>query len=392
VTRVFVAGVGMTDFYKPSQSPDYTELGKSAAVAAIADAGLTYSDIQQTYVGYVFGDSTSGQRALYGLGMSGAPIVNVSNSCATGSTALYLARQAILSGEAECVLALGFEQMARGAIAMAYADRPPPLGRHLQKLAAAGGNAEGAFLPEFYGYAGRDYQARYGTADEVFAKIAVKARRHAANNPKAVFRDPTSIEDVLQSPQLCAPITRLQACPPTCGGAAAVLCTDGYARKRNLNTHVEIVGQGFETDHPEALEGANMLDLIGPAMARAAAAKAYSQAGWGPADAQVLELHDCFTVNELVMYEALGLAKEGEGEKVVTDNDNTYGGRWVVNPSGGLLSKGHPLGATGLAQCFELVEQLRGSAGARQVEGARCAIQHNLGLGGACVVTAYATV
>ncbi len=392
MTRVLVAGVGMTDFYKPGKSPDYTELGKMAAEAAIADAGLSYRDIQHVYAGYVFGDSVAGQRVIYQLGLTGAPVVNVTNSCATGSTALFLARQAILSGQAECALALGFDQMAPGPIVMAYGDRPAPLGRHLEKLAAAGGQTEGAYLPEFYGYAGKEYLQRYDAAPETFAQIAVKARRHAAHNPKALFRAPITLEEVMAAPPLSPPITRLQACPPTCGGAAAVVCTEAFARKHGLTPRVEIVGQALETDHDDVFAADSMLALIGPKMAAAAANKTYEQAGWGPRDAQVVELHDCFTVNELVMYEALGFAKEGEAAKLVQDQDNTYGGAWVMNPSGGLLSKGHPLGATGLAQCFELVEQLRGNAQERQVDGAKRAIQHNLGLGGACVVTAYAAI
>jgi len=390
--RVLIAGVGMTDFYKPGKSPDYTELGRDAAAAAIKDAGLAYGDIQQVYAGYVFGDSVAGQRAIYQLGLTGASLVNVNNSCATGSTALFLARQAILSGQAECVLAVGFEQMAPGAITMAYGDRPAPLGRHLAKLAAAGGAIDGAYLPEMYGYAGKEYQARWGAESETFAKIAVKSRRHAANNPKALFRTPITVEEVMAAPPLSLPITRLQACPPTCGGAAAVVCTEAFARKHGLSARVEIVGQALETDHADLFESDSMIALIGTTMAAVAAKKTYEQAGWGPRDAQVVEMHDCFTVNELIMYEALGFAPEGEAEKLVQDEDNTHGGTWVINPSGGLLSRGHPLGATGLAQCFELVEQLRGSAGARQVDGAKRAIQHNLGLGGACVVTAYAAI
>ena len=392
MTKVLVAGVGMTDFYKPGKSPDYTELGRDAALAAISDAGIGYRDIEHVYAGYVFGDSVAGQRAIYQLGLTGVPIFNVTNSCATGSTALFLARQAILSGQAECALAVGFDQMAPGPIVMAYGDRPAPLGRHLEKLATAGGQTDGAYLPEFYGYAGKEYQQRYGAASETFAQIAVKARRHAAHNPKALFRTPITLEEVMAAPPLSPPITRLQACPPTCGGAAAVLCTEAFARRHGLTPRVEIVGQALETDHDDVFDTGSMLALIGPKMAAAAAQKAYEQAGWGPRDAQVVELHDCFTVNELVMYEALGFAREGEAEKLVRDEDNTYGGAWVMNPSGGLLSKGHPLGATGLAQCFELVEQLRGNAGGRQVDGAKRAIQHNLGLGGACVVTAYAAI
>jgi acetyl-CoA acetyltransferase len=179
------------------------------------------------------------------------------------------------------------------------------------------------------------------------------------------------------------------ACPPTCGAAAAIVCSEAFARQHGLDARVTIVAQAMTTDTPSTFEARNMMQLVGSDMARAAANQVYEAAGIGPGDVDVVELHDCFATNELLTYEALGLAPEGGGEKMVEDGDNTYGGRVVTNPSGGLLSKGHPLGATGLAQCTELVQQLRGQAEARQVDGARVALQHNLGLGGACVVTMY---
>jgi acetyl-CoA acetyltransferase len=387
--KIFVAGVGMTDFSKPGVGPAYPELGAQAAWLAMADAGIAYSAVEQVYAGYAFGDTGCGQRAVYGLGLTGIPVINVNNACASGSTALYLARQAIASGEAECVLALGFEQMAKGAIAMAYPDRPSSLDRHLDKLVAAGGRRDGAFLAEIYGLAAREYMSRHGAKPETFAAIAVKSRRHAAANPKALFRQELSLEQVLVSELLSPPLTRLQACPPTCGGAAAVVCSDEFAYRNDLDRVVAIVGQALRTDSKRPFDGDSMIDLIGWDMARDAATAAFEQSGVDPRDVPVVELHDCFTVNELIMYEALGLAEPGEGSRLVADADNTYGGRHVVNPSGGLLSKGHPLGATGLAQCYELVTQLRGEAGRRQVEGAAVAIQHNLGLCGACVVTVY---
>ena len=194
----------------------------------------------------------------------------------------------------------------------------------------------------------------------------------------------------MASKQIFGPLTRFQCCPPTCGAAAAVIVSEAYAKRKGLSHRsVEIVAQAMTTDPLASVQGHSMIRVVGFEMARNAAAQVYEQAGIGPGEVDVCELHDCFTTNELLTYEALGLAPEGGGEKFIMDGDNTYGGRVVTNPSGGLLSKGHPLGATGLAQCAELTWQLRGQADARQVDGARIALQHNLGLGGACVVTMY---
>lgn len=383
-----VAGVGMTAFTTPRQSAPYTELVRQAALDALADAGLDYGAVQQVYAGYVYGDSTSGQRAAYGLGLTGIPIINVNNNCATGSTALFLARQAVESGAADCVLAIGFEQMAPGAIGELYADRPAPLGPFLNRVDELHGEDAAPMAIRMFGGAGRDHAAAYGTLPETFASITVKARRHAARNPKAVFRDQLTVEQVLASPMLYDPITRLQCCPPTCGAAAAVLVSDAFARRNGLASAITILAQAMTTDAPDSFAG-DMTDAVGRGMTQSAANAVYAAAGVDPADVPVIELHDCFTSNEIVSYEALGLVSKGEAERLVVDADNTFGGRHVVNPSGGLLSKGHPLGATGLAQCYELVNQLRGRAGDRQVANARLGLQHNVGLGGACVVTLY---
>ena len=384
-----VQGVGMVPFATPSRSEPYDVLAAGAARAALADAGLGYDEVQQAYVGYVYADSTAGQHVLYGLGMPGIPVVNVHNNCSTGSTALYLARQAVESGAADVVLALGFEQMRRGALAVQWPDRPNPLGRFADVLdRELGPDADSPMAPRFFGAAGAAYAERYGVAADTFARIAVKARRHAAGNPYAVFRDPVTVEEVLASPAVHGPLTRLQCCPPTCGAAAAVLVSERWAAARGVRGGVRIRAQAMTTDTASSF-GGDLVKLVGYDMSASAAAQVYERAGVGPEDVPVVELHDCFTTNELLTYEALGLTPEGTAEKFVADGDNTYGGRVVTNPSGGLLSKGHPLGATGLAQCAELVWQLRGQAGPRQVEGARLALQHNIGLGGACVVTLY---
>jgi len=368
-------------------------MGAHAAQRALDDAGIAYGLVEQAYVGYVFGDSTAGQAAVYGVGLTGIPVINVNNNCATGSTALFLARQAVASGAADCVLALGFEQMVPGALKGTFTDRPSPLARFIDTMADDQGFDPA--LPraaQFFGGAARDYILQHGIASSTFARISVKARQHAARNPLAVFRQTVTLDEVLASPTVFDPLTRLQCCPPTCGAAAAIVCSEDFARRHGLDCRVRIVAQAMTTDTPSTFASHDMRKLVGADMAAAAAAKVYAAAGIGPEDVDVVELHDCFTANELITYEALGLTPEGTAEKFILDGDNTYGGRVVTNPSGGLLSKGHPLGATGLAQCAELTWQLRGQAEQRQVDGARLALQHNLGLGGACVVTLYQKV
>ena len=386
--EVYVVGVGMTQFKTPRNSQPYTEMGYEAVQAALQDAGLAYEDIQHAYVGYVYGDSTAGQRVLYQLGHTAIPIINVNNNCATGSTALYMARQMIDSGAADCVLALGFEQMVPGALGDIYSDRPSPLKAFTDVAEKKYGDSEVPMAPKLFAGAAREYMEKFGAKPETFAKISVKARKHGAANPKSVFRDPLTLEEVLTSPEISAPITRLQCCPPTCGAAAAILCSSDFIKHRNLKADVRIAGQSMTTDRKDSFEQ-SIMKTVGYGMAVDASKLAYEEAGIGPEDIDVVELHDCFTANELIAYEALGLTPEGTAEKFIEDGDNTYGGKYVVNPSGGLLSKGHPLGATGLAQCTELVRQLRGEADQRQVEGAKIGLQHNIGLGGCCIVTVY---
>lgn len=387
---VYAVGVGMVPFTKPGASQPYPDMAAQAVHAALRDGGLAYDQIRQAYVGYVYGDSTAGQRALYGVGMTGIPIVNVNNNCATGSTALYLARQAVVSGAADCVLALGFEQMRPGALGTMFPDWPSPFQNFDDTTRELVGKDELPLALRYFGGAGLAHMQEFGTPLNTFAKIRAKASRHAANNPVALFRNVVTEEDVMNTPVLWPGVmTRLMACPPTCGAAAAVLCSGDFARRHGLNTAVRITAQAMTTDGPETFGARDMREVVDFSMAQAAAQQVYAEAGVGPRDVDVVELHDCFAHNELITYEALGLCPRGGAQKFVDDGDNTYGGQVVTNPSGGLLSKGHPLGATGLAQCTELVQQLRGTADKRQVTGARIALQHNLGLGGACVVTMY---
>jgi acetyl-CoA acyltransferase len=377
--RVFVIGVGMTKFERCER--DVKDLAGDATQDALKDAGIGYDEIGQAFVGYINGMSTLGQQALYRVGMTGIPVYNVNNNCSTGSTALYMAYNAVRFGQNDAVLALGFEKMQKG-----------PLENQLPGLEKLKEETEKEKKPpiaaRMFGDAGRDHMEKYGTKKETFAKIAVKNHRHSVNNPRSQYREACTIEEVFASRLIYDPLTILQCCPTSDGAAAAVVVSEDYLKKHANPNAVEIVGMQMTTDKMDDFSR-GAIGMVGMGMTERAAKSVYEQAGAGPEDAQVIELHDCFSTNELITYEGLGLCKEGEGEKLVEDDATSYGGKWVVNPSGGLLSKGHPLGATGLAQCAELNWQLRGQAEKRQVEGAKLALQHNLGLGGACVVTMY---
>jgi acetyl-CoA acetyltransferase len=385
--KVCVIGVGMTKFYKPGEK-DYPELAKQAGEDALADAGISYDEIQQAFVGYVYGESTSGQRAVYQLGLTGIPVYNVNNNCSTGSTALFLGYQAVGTGVSECVLSLGFEKMEKGSLGMKWGDRTNPMDKHMLAMSRAQGFAAAPPAAQLFGGAGREHMEKYGTTKEQLAKVASKNRTHAVANERSQFREAMSVEQILASRMIFDPLTKFQCCPTTDGSAAAILCSEEFANKHGISNPVTIEAMAMATDYPSSFED-SMIKVIGSDMTRAAAKEVYEDTGWGPDEFDVIELHDCFTANEIVTYDALGLSDEGGAGKLIEEDATTYGGKWVVNPSGGLLSKGHPLGATGLAQCFELVSQLRGRCESRQVEGARRALQHNLGLGGACVIAAY---
>jgi len=388
--KVYVVGVGMTKFEKPGRREnwDYPDMARESGTNALADAGIDFSEVEQGFVGYVYGESTSGQRALYELGLSGIPIVNVNNNCSTGSTALYMAAQAIRGGLADCTIALGFEKMKPGSLEATWGDRTNPMDKQIVALAEI---AEFAFPPApwMFGAAGREHMKQYGSTAEHFAKIGHKNHKHSVNNPFAQFQDEYTLEDILAARMIYDPLTKLQCSPTSDGSAAAILASEAFVDKHGLaGQATEIVGQAMTTDFQDTFDG-TAKGIIGHHMNEVAARTVYQQSGLGPEDFQVIELHDCFSANELLLYEALGLCGAGEAPKLIDDGDTTYGGRWVVNPSGGLISKGHPLGATGLAQCAELNWQLRGEADKRQVSDVTAALQHNIGLGGAAVVTAY---
>jgi acetyl-CoA acetyltransferase len=392
-TCALVVGVGMTTFDKPGTKPGgYADWGREAGQRALTDADIGFDDVQLVFAGYVYGDSTSGQRAVYGLGTTGVPIVNVNNNCATGSTALYLARQAVQHGVVDCAMALGFEQMERGSLTMKFPNHANPLDRHWQRMSRLREPEDSPMAPLMFGNAGRDHMDRYGSTPDHFAWIGWKNHRHSVHNPYAQFQTEFSLAEIKASSPVHYPLTKLQCSPTSDGAACAIVASEDFAQRHDLwDQSIELAGQAMVTDLRSSFDAeTDCMRIVGLDMSRTAAQRAYAEASIVAADVDVCELHDCFSANELITYEALGFAPVGEGHRLVEREATTHGGSGpVVNPSGGLISKGHPLGATGLAQCAELCWQLRGLAGRRQVEGAAVALQHNIGLGGAAVVTVY---
>jgi acetyl-CoA acyltransferase len=389
--RTFVVGVGMTKFEKPgSRDWDYPDMAMEAGTNALEDAGIPYDAIEQAFVGYCYGDSTCGQRAVYQLGLTGIPVVNVNNNCSTGSSALFMARQAVKGGLADCALALGFEKMEKGSLGVKYTDRTNPIDKHALAMFAVREPEASPPAPQMFGNAGREHMERYGSEPDHYAWIGWKNHKHSVNNPFAQFQDEYSIEDIKAAKVIHEPLTKLQCSPTSDGSGCAIVASERFVEEHDLGDQaVEIAGQALVTDMASTFEDESCIKIVGYDMSKEAARHAMEEAEVSIDDVDVIELHDCFSANELITYEALGLAEEGKGHKLVDDEDTTYGGRWVVNPSGGLISKGHPLGATGLAQCSELTWQIRGQADKRQVDGAKVGLQHNIGLGGACVVTVY---
>jgi acetyl-CoA acetyltransferase len=391
--KTYVIGVGMTKFDKPgTKEGDYPDWAKEAGAKALADAGVRYDAIEQAYAGYVYGDSSYGQRAVYELGLTGIPVLNVNNNCSTGSSALMRARQAVRGGLVDCALAIGFEKMERGSLGMKYTDRTPALDKHMARMFQLRDPETSPFAPQMFGNAGRDHMDRYGSKPEHYAWIGYKNHKHSVNNPYAQFQTEYTLDEIKAAPMIHEPLTKLQCSPTSDGAAAAIVASERFVDQYELYAQaIEIAGQAMVTDLKSSFDDtADCITIVGYDMSREAARRAFEEAGVGPEDVNVVELHDCFSANELITYEALGFAPEGEGHKLVEKQATTFGGDGpVVNPSGGLISKGHPLGATGLAQCSELTWQLRGQADKRQVDGVDVALQHNIGLGGAAVVSIY---
>ncbi|OCK86790.1 non-specific lipid-transfer protein [Cenococcum geophilum 1.58] len=389
-TPVYVLGVGMTKFIKPRGKVDYTELGFESGVKAMLDAHINYDDVDQGVACFCYGDSTSGQRVFYQFGMTGIPIYNVNNNCSTGSTGLYMGRNMIAHGAVDCVLVVGFEKMFPGSLQTFFRDRANPTGTTSLMMKEIRGITKAPGAAQMFGNAGREHMEKYGSKLEDFAEIGRINHLHSKNNPYSQFQDQYTLEQIMKSPMIHEPLTKLQCCPTSDGSAAAVLVSQAFldARPELKDQAILIAGQCLATDSPD-LFNRSAIELIGYSMSENAAKAALVEANVAPDEIKVCELHDCFSANEMVTIEALGLAPKGKAHELVRKGGITYGGKVVINPSGGLISKGHPLGATGLAQCAELVWHMRGWANNRQVEGTTAALQHNLGLGGAAVCTVY---
>ncbi|KKZ67437.1 hypothetical protein EMCG_06888 [[Emmonsia] crescens] len=364
--RVYVLGVGMSPFLKPHPKRDYPQMGLEAGTKALLDAGITYDDVEQGFACYAYGDSTSGQRVFYQFGMTGIPIINVNNACATGSSGLYLARQSLGLGGADVALGL-----------------------HAEKMFDLNPNSEPGNI-SLFGNAGLEYIEKHDAVPDDLAEIARVNHLHSANNPYSQFQTVYTLDEIKESTALYGPVTKLQCCPTSDGAAAAVLVSERWLDEHPecKSKAIEIAGQAIVTDQAETF-GSSSMDLVGFQMTKRAVAAALAEANTPVARVGVCELHDCFAANELVTIDALGLCEPGKAGEFVRNGNISHGGRVVINPSGGLISKGHPLGATGLAQCAELVWQLRGWANNRLAPYTTVALQHNLGLGGAAVVSVY---
>ncbi|VVT44435.1 uncharacterized protein SAPINGB_P000415 [Magnusiomyces paraingens] len=388
--KVYVAGVGMTKFIKPRDTYGYEELGLEASAKALVDAGINYDEVQRAVAGYVYGDSTCGQRVIYQLGLTGIPVYNVNNNCSTGSTALAMGRDLIRSGLADVILCVGFEKMERGSLGAKFTDRADPLGRLADKMFETNEASKASVACQFFGNAAAEYIEKTNGNPDAIPMIAQVNHAHSVNNPYSQFQDVYTLEQIKNSPKVHKISTKLTCCPTSDGAAAAVLISEKYLQSHpDLQSQaIEIAAQSLHTDVHNVFDGSSV-SLIGDGMTRLAVNEVYKTANITPDDVQVVELHDCFAANELVVLDALGLSKPGKACELVEKGDITYGGKYVVNPSGGLISKGHPLGATGLAQCAELCWHLRGWTTNRAVPHTRYCLQHNLGLGGAVVVTLY---
>jgi sterol carrier protein 2 len=390
MSKVFIVGVGMTKFVKPgSHQLSYIDFGKQAVQRALDDSGISYDKVEQAFAGYVFESSCAGQRVLYEIGMTGIPIVNVNNNCATGSTALNLAVNAVRFGQSQCALALGFEQMQKGPLPLEMSNPSHPVYKYAEPLIKNGTyNQKLPSAPQLFGAAGKEYMEKYNVPINALYKISQKNYSHGFNNPYAQFRKKVTEEEVGKSTMICYPLNKLQCCPTSDGAACAIICSETFMKENKLeNQAIEILACVLGSDKKETFSSNSAMNVVGYDLTKRTAEKAYKQAGLTPKDIQVVELHDCFSANELITYEGLGLCEKGKAQEFIEKGDNTYGGRYVVNPSGGLTSKGHPLGATGIAQVTELTWQLRNMAEKRQVKNVQHALSHNLGLGSAVVIS-----
>ena len=370
---VAIVGVGMIKFGRFPEK-ELSELGAQACLLALKDAGMTMKDIQTLVSGNLLeSNATVGQRIMKEIGQTGIPVLNVANACATGSTAFREAYMAVASGAYDIALAVGSEQMGKMGLLGTGGGR----GRISPEGIVGSG-----LMPAVFGQAGVEHMNKYGTTAEQFAKVAVKNHKHSVHNPYAQYQKDMSLEEVMNARMVAWPNTLYMCCPTGDGAAAAILTTMEKA-KQYTTTPIK-VGASVLTSDPWTERDLTMMDIN--TLTRNAAKEAYETAGIGPDDLDVIELHDCFATAELLHYENLGLCAEGEAGRMIDEGETTIGGRIPVAPSGGLLSKGHPLGATGVANICEIVWHLRGEAGDRQVEGAKVGLAHVIGLGSACTI------
>ena len=378
--EVAIVGTGMIKFGSyPEKSVD--ELGAEAVALVLQDSGVQMKDIQALYAGNLMSTSGAGQRILQQIGQTGIPAVNVANACATGSTAVREAYFAVASGAYDLVMAVGSEQL--GKAGLLGAGRMDP-------ATSPEGRIGTSLMPGVFAMAGMEHMRQYGTDIKHFAKIAVKNHHHGTMNPLAQYQTETPLEDVLNARMVAYPNT-LYMCCPTGDGAAAVILASAKKARQYTSKPVRILASVLTSD-PFTPRDLTLPDVN--TLTKNAAKQAYEQAGIGPNDLDLVELHDCFATAELLHYENLGLCGEGEAAKLIDDGETQIGGRIPVNASGGLLSKGHPLGATGVANICEIVWHLRGDrkiTGGRQVEGAKVGLAHVIGLGSACTIHVLAT-
>jgi len=375
--EVAIVGAGMIKF---GRYPDknVVELGAQACLLALQDAGMTMRDIEVMVAGNIYeAQLMVGQRIMKEIGQTGIPCINVANACATGSTAFREAYAGVASGEFDVALAVGCEQMGKiGLLGSGGGLGAGGLTIGPEGIAGSG------LMPAVFGQAGVEHMRRYGTTVDQFAKVAAKNHKHSVHNPYAQYQLEMSVEDVLNARMVAWPNTLYMCCPTGDGAAATVLTTMDRARQHTTQP-VKVAASILNSD-PWTGRGMEFLDIN--TLTRNAAELAYERAGIGPEDLSLVELHDCFATAELLHYENLGLCGEGEAGRLIDEGETTVGGRIPVNASGGLLSKGHPLGATGVANIVEIVWHLRGEAGGRQVEGAKAGLAHVIGLGSACTI------
>lgn len=368
MSNAYIIGIGLTKF---GRHPDRTveSLAAEAVGAALRDAQVEWKDVQQFYAAHVNQGVAAGQRVIKEVGPSGIPVLNVENCSAASSTALREASMAVRSGEYDLVVVAGFEKMQHGVLLNVHPEDSPEVVMGT------------TVLPMRFSLMAMEHMSRFGTTLEQFAKVTVKNREHAVHNPNAQYPRPISLEQVMESRMICDPITVYQCSPTTDGAAAVVVCSQDYLERMESSSRaVRVLASGLVSDTEELAHNKFNLDFV----ARNARA-VYERAGIGPQDLDVVETHDCFSVAELLAYEALGLCEEGDSGRMIDEGETRIGGRIPVNPSGGLIAKGHPLGATGLGQVSEIVTQLRGEAGPRQVEGARIGLTSNMGMWSSCI-------